>query len=60
MKITFKGTIMPKYIAEYKDKTSGETIQFSLHDDDIFQADKRAQKRADMNNWQYVSITSAK
>lgn len=59
MKITFKGTIMPKYIAEYKDK-SGETIQFSLYDDDIFQADKRAQKRADMNNWQYVSITSAK
>ena len=50
---------MPKYIAEYKDK-SGETIQFSLYDDDIFQADKRAQKRADMNNWQYVSITSAK
>lgn len=50
---------MPKYIAEFKDK-SGETIQFSLHDDDIFQADKRAKKRADMNNWQYVSITSAK
>lgn len=51
---------MPKYIAEYKDKTSGETIKFSLHDDDIFQADKRAQKRADMNNWLYVSTTSAK
>lgn len=51
---------MPKYIAEFKDKTSGETIKFSLHDDNIFQADKRAQKRSDMNNWLYVSITNAK
>lgn len=49
---------MNKYIAEYEDK-NGNPIKFSLTDDSVFAADERAQKLGLMNNWTYISITTA-